>query len=313
MSVGPSLSSRPGTSTINVAAGGTLANGVTAQLAAGRLSVVYVGPSGGSSAHAVFDVTGYYRTGTGNSWYGLGPTRLLDTRTGNGLGGDFTNRAVRSVRLTGRGGLPSAAVAITGNVTVTGATGTGYLSIGPTMTSSPNTSTLNFQAGRTLANNVTLKLGTGGRVSAVIVGTTGLRADVLLDVTGYYVAGDGGAHWYPVAAHRRLDTRVGTGLTGRFRDGVSRSFQVTGGSVPSDAVAVSGNLTVTGGTGAGYVAAGPTMGSSSSTSTLNVRTGQTLANGLTLRVTGGGRGASVFQGPTGSSVHLILDIVGYFR
>jgi hypothetical protein len=313
VTIGPSVSSSPKTSTINVVAGQTLANGVTAQLAAGRLSLVYVGVSG-ASTHAVFDVTGYYRSGdAGTTWYGLGPTRLLDTRSGIGLNGAFTNRSVRSVQLSGRGGLPSGTVAITGNVTVTGATGGGYLAIGPSMSSSPSTSTLNFEGGRTLANNVTLKLGTGGRVSAVIVGATGLRANVLLDVTGYYVNGDGGAHWYPVPAHRRLDTRVNLGLSGRFKDGVSRSFQVTGGSVPTNAVAVSGNLTATGGTGSGYVAAGPTMGSSSSTSTLNIRTAQTLANGLTLRVTSGGRAAIVFQGPSGSSIHGILDIVGYFR
>ena len=97
-------------------------------------------------------------------------------------------------------------------MTVTGANGSGYLSIGPSMTSSPSTSTLNFEAGQTLANNVTLRIGSGGRVSTVIVGAAGLRADVLLDVTGYYLNGSGGAHWYPVARSRRLvDTRIGQG------------------------------------------------------------------------------------------------------
>jgi subtilisin len=312
VSLGPSLPSHPKTSTINVTSGLTIANGVTAQLAGGSLAAVFVGTTG-SSTHLVFDVTGYYRADTsGTTWYELGPTRFLDTRSGNGLSGDFTDGSVRSVQLTGRHGLPAGTVAITGNVTVVGATGAGFLSIGPSMTSSPSTSTLNFQAGQTLANNVTLRLTTGGRVSAVIVGPSSLRADVLLDVTGYYLSGNGGAHWYPVTPFRRLDTRVGIGLSGRFKDDVTRSFQVTGGPVPPDAEAITGNLTATGPTAAGYVTAAPVIASSSA-STLNVGAGQTLANGLVLSVTASGRAGAEYQGPTGSSTHLILDVVGYFR
>ena len=62
------------------------------------------------------------------------------------------------------------------------------------------------------------------------------------------------------------------------------------------------------------MSAGPTMASSPSTSTLNVVTGQTLANGLILRRDRERpRPRAVFQGPSGSSTHLILDVVGYFR
>ena len=50
-------------------------------------------------------------------------------------------------------------------------------------------------------------------------------------MTGYYLNGDGGAHWYPVAGASGASTRaIGTGLSGRFNDGVTRSFQVTGGT-----------------------------------------------------------------------------------
>ncbi|MGK2851792.1 MAG: hypothetical protein ACSLFN_12885, partial [Candidatus Limnocylindrales bacterium] len=104
------------------------------------------------------------------------------------------------------------------------------------------------------------------------------------------------------------------GLSGRFVDGTPRAFQLTGrGSVPVDAVAVTANLTVTGATAGGYVSIGPSMTGSPSTSTLNLAKGQTIANGLTLRVGSGGTVGAVFMSASGAKAHEILDLVGYFR
>jgi hypothetical protein len=203
-------------------------------------------------------------------------------------------------------------VAVTGNLTITSPTAAGYASIGPTMTSSPATSAINFRSGQTLANNLTLRLGSGGSVGAVIVGSTGMRAHMILDVTGYYRSGSGGAEWYPIAPKRQLDTRTGTGLSGRFKDGTARTFQVSGGTVPGNAVAVVGNLTATGTTGNGYVAADRTMGSTAKTSVLNATKNQNIANGINLRLTSG-KAAAVYQGTSGTTTHLVLDLVGYFR
>jgi hypothetical protein len=55
------------------------------------------------------------------------------------------------------------------------------------------------------------------------------------------------------------------------------------------------------------------MTSTPSTSTINVRTGRTIANGVALRVTGKGRVGTVFQGTSGSKAHQVLDVTGYFR
>ena len=69
--------------------------------------------------------------------------------------------------------------------------------------------------------------------------------------------------YVPIASIRVVDTRAGgvnglSGLAGKFVANTARSFGVTGlGSgpdqIPPDAVAVTGNLTVTGQTSAGYV------------------------------------------------------------
>ena len=317
VSVGPTMDSAPTTSTLNVLKGQTLANGLTLRIGAGgKVGAVFRGASSTSGAHLILDVTGYYKVGgTGATWYPLKPTRLLDTRSGTGLGGRFGPRVVRTVQIAGRGSIPSDVVAVTGNLTAVSATGTGYVSAGPTMTSTPKTSTLNLTKGTTLANNLTLRLGSGGKAGLVYVGPSGSSVHLLFDVTGYYRTGNAGAEWHPVTPVRLLDTRSANGLSGAFRDATVRTFQLTGrGSVPVDAVAVTANLTVTGATSAGYVSVGPTMDSAPTTSTLNVRKGQTLANGLTLRIGAGGKVGSVFRGASStSSIHEVLDLVGYFR
>jgi spore germination protein YaaH len=314
VSIGPTMTAKPTTSTINLTKGRTLANGLTLRVGAGgTVSAVLVSTSG-AKVHVVLDVTGYYRAGTGATWYPLAPTRLLDTRSGNGLSGSFVSAKVRTFQVAGRGSIPAEALAVSGNLTVTGSTAGGYVSIGPSMTSTPSTSTLNFGRGVTVANNVTLRLGSGGKVGAVYVGTSGARAHLILDVTGYYLAGSGGASWHPIDPVRLLDSRTSNGLSGAFVHGTARSFQLSGrGSIPVDAVAVTANLTETASTSAGFIAAGPTMTSSPSTSTINFGKGVTLANGVTLRVASGGKVGVVFRGASGAKVHAIIDVTGYFR
>lgn len=79
-----------------------------------------------------------------------------------------------------------------------------------------------------------------------------------------------GATYVPLAPSRILDTRVGTGLSGPFVSGTARTFQVTGhGGVAASATAVTGNLTVTAQTSAGYVFLAPVATNTPTASTLN--------------------------------------------
>ncbi len=82
-------------------------------------------------------------------------------------------------------------MAITGNLTVTGQTKAGYLSLTPTSVPNPATSTLNFPLGDTRANNVTVKLGAGGILYVVYQGGSG-KVHAILDVTGYFREQRGG-------------------------------------------------------------------------------------------------------------------------
>ena len=73
----------------------------------------------------------------------------------------------------------------------------------------------------------------------------GETTDLLLDVTGYFVAGTFRIALYPLEPARVLDTRVANGRTGPLTANVSRTWTVGGrGGVHAAAVAVVGNVTV---------------------------------------------------------------------
>jgi hypothetical protein len=118
----------------------------------------------------------------------------------------------------------------------------------------------------------------------------------------------------PVAPTRILDTRVGIGLAGAFAAGVPRSLQVVGvDGIPTDALAVTINVTAVDETDGGYVAMTPTPAPCPATSTLNVPFGDTRANGATIPLSSSGQLNATYVGPYGdSTTDLIVDVTGYF-
>ena len=201
-------------------------------------------------------------------------------------------------------------MAVTGNLTVTGQTKAGYIVLAPAAGGS--TSTLNFPVGDTRANTVTIPLGASGTLSATYVAKAGATAHLIFDVTGYFLAGSSGASFYPLAPQRVLDSRSNVGLNGVFHANAARTFVVADGTpIPTNAVAVTGNLTVTGQTKAGYVVLAPAAGGA--TSTLNFPVGDTRANGVTVALGSGGTLNAVYKAKAGATTHLVFDVTGYFR
>jgi outer membrane protein assembly factor BamB len=140
---------------------------------------IFVGTMGGISSTSV---------AVASTYFPLTPTRLLDTRNGTGLAGPFSSHAARTFQVSGAGGVPGNATAVTGNLTVTSQTGAGYLYVGPVATNNPTSSTLNFPVGDDRANGVTVALGTGGILGVTYVGpNSSAYAHVIFDVTGYFV------------------------------------------------------------------------------------------------------------------------------
>ena len=123
---------------------------------------------------------------SGSVFVGVAPTRILDTRTGVGLSGTFSNHVARTFQVTGAV-IPAEALAVTGNLTVTAQTSNGYLFIGPNATNDPTSSTLNFPVGDDRANGVTVALGSGGTLSITFVAPApGSTTPVIFDVSGYF-------------------------------------------------------------------------------------------------------------------------------
>ena len=256
------------------------------------------------------------RTATGDTYKPIEPLRVLDTRDGTGgLSGPFQNGVPRTFAVAGAGGgkIPANAVAITANVTVAGQSSAGFVSVGPSIGANPSTSTINFPLGDARANNLTLPLNSQGKLMAVFRGSAGKSTHLIVDVTGYFVADDTGATYKPVTATRLLDTRDGTGgLSGAFKTGTPRTFQVTGGIIPAGAKAVTGNLTVVGQTTGGYISLTPTATADPKTSTLNFPVGDVRANGVTVPLSATGTLSAVYKSSIPGSTHLAFDVTGYY-
>ncbi|MEL0040963.1 MAG: hypothetical protein VW685_06550, partial [Ilumatobacter sp.] len=115
----------------------------------------------------------------------IAPNRLIDTRTGQGgvAPARVGDGRIIEVPVLGRAGVPSAGVsAVSMNVTVTntGATGgSGFLTVYP-CGAQPDVSSLNFTAGRTVANAVIVPVSASGSVCFAANG----QADVLVDMSG---------------------------------------------------------------------------------------------------------------------------------
>jgi hypothetical protein len=261
---------------------------------------------GNGDGSAVVDM-GAVELGTfpGYGYTALTPARILDTRSGNGAtAGRLGPEGFVALQVTGRGGVPDGGVsAVVLNVTVTEPTAVSFLTAWPAGTSRPLASNLNYAAGQTVANLVTVKVGTDGKVNLLnYAGST----HVIADVAGWY--GSAGDRFSGVSPARILDTRNGAGP---LAPGTPRTLQVTGqGGVPASGVsAVVLNVTVTNTGSGGWLAAWPAGEALPLVSNLNYIAGQTVPNLAIVKV---GAGGAVNLYSSGGPVDVIADVAGYY-
>ncbi len=158
-----------------------------------------------------------------------------------------------------------------------------------------------------------MPIGTGGMVT--LYNSFG-RADVIVDVNGFFTDGSmGGGVYTAVAPARIMDTRSGVGgFHGKVGPGQTVFLAVDGkGGVPLSTsprppTAVILNVTVTGGTAASYVTLAPAFTTMPNASDLNFAAGQTIAN---LAVVAVGSGVVQIRNAAGS-VYVIVDVEGWY-
>lgn len=314
--VGPSIGPQPVSSTVNFPVGDNRANGATVPLSTSGALDAWYGAPPGSSTDLVIDVTGYFLAGTaGDGYTSHGPDRILDTRDGTGLSGKFVSAVPRQVKIAGVDGIPSTGVvAVAGNVTVVRPSTGGYAFVGPTATSRPTSSTINFPAGDIRANNFIVPVGSDGTISAVYVASSGSgQLDMVIDVFGYFTAG-GGAQFHTLDPTRILDSRYAIGLAGPIPSATAQTLLIVGtAGVPTGASAITANLTVTGQTYVGWAAIGPNISSATPFSNINFPLGDNRANGVIAPLTGDGKAQLMYGAPGGQRIQLILDVNGYFK
>ncbi len=240
----------------------------------------------------------------------LNPARLLDTR--DGTGGNISalsSQAMTELKVTGVGGVPATgATAVVLNVTVDAPATSGFIMAWPSGEGQPTVSNLNYVAGQTVPNLVTVKVGANGRVNLYnSEGYTHLVADVV----GYYTAATTGCagRFTAVTPKRLLDTRQGAGTP--VGAGQAINLSVTGGAttVPAGASGVALNVTVDQPSSAGYLTVWPTGSPQPLASSHNFVPGLTIAN-LVLAKVGTGGQVSIFN--SGGGTHVVVDVVGYF-
>jgi len=185
LDVWPAGTAHPNVSNINYTAGQTVPNLVVVKVSAdGTIDLA----NANGSADVIVDIVGYFTVDPAAAGFvATVPRRLIDTRANPAYHVGAQTRLgdrndPRTVTVTG-GVIPNDATAIVANITVVDPSTASHLDVWPAGTAHPNVSNLNYTAGQTVANLVTIKIGTNGAID--LVNQNG-STDVIIDIVGYY-------------------------------------------------------------------------------------------------------------------------------
>jgi ELWxxDGT repeat protein len=262
---------------------------------------VYFSADDGSNGQELWGMNPGYLAG---AFVPLTPSRILDTRGADPVGELDGSGDAYVLQVTGVGGVPSSGVtAVALNVTVVDGQANdfgGYVTVFPCGTR-PDASNLNFVSGQTVPNSVIAPLSADGEVCLYVYGV----ADVLVDVSGYFVSG-----FVPLTPDRILDTRGSDPVGELDGSGDAYVLQVTGvGGVPASATAVALNVTVVDGEAndfGGFVTVFP-CGTRPDASNLNFVGGQTVPNSVIAPLSSSGTVCFYVYGVA----DLLVDVSGY--
>jgi hypothetical protein len=301
---------------------------VTSALAVAGLGVVAPAaaatPSAGGTSHGA-TASALSASGAG-AFTAVGPNRILDTRANLGITGHLGTTA-KTLQITGKGNVPSGNVsAVVFNLTVVNPTRTSYITVWPTGQSRPTTSNINFVRGFVGANLVTVKVGTGGKVSLVNGGGT---VDAVADVVGWYsdAGGSGAGNFQTLDTPTRLwDSRPSSSLPGEHvpMAGLSTltlplNIQGGGGSANAHVKSVAVSLTAVNTKSGGYFTAWSGAGAAPTASVLNWTTGGVVPNLAVVPVSpcvcpgpSNGLPSIAIKNGSSSNTDIVIDLWGFY-
>lgn len=302
---------RPVAQNVNFASSAPVPNLVTVPVVDGKV-VFYNGSLG--TVHVVADLEGFYAN-AGFDFVARWPDRVLDTRipVGTAVKAPLGPNGHLQLNLNPASNpeLDPNTRAVTLNVTVTGPSTGGYLTVYPDGAAQPTASNLNFSTGQTIANQVTVSL-VDGKID--FYNGSGGTVNVIADLDGYYAPQSAccSYSYLPTNSIRIVDTRSGVNPAPLAAFGTIDLHDAIwqNGATPGTANGLMLNVTaIAPGTG-GYLTVYPDGQSRPVASSLNFSSGQTVSN-LVATVTGQYAGIEVYNG-SGAPTDLTVDIQGYF-
>ncbi|MEM8746487.1 MAG: CAP domain-containing protein [Actinomycetota bacterium] len=267
------------------------------------------------SADLIIDVTGFVRLPEGDNIDGtaglrtFNPARIVDTRSDGS--GRFDAGETRRIRVAGQGGVDRNATAAAVTITSVNTAAQSYITMWDCSTSTPpETSAGNVTRGETRANAAMVQLSPSGDVCVY----SDAAAHILIDVSGDFLVGRG-LELTPLVPIRLMDTRsydtrLSAGTNGgQLATGAVTRLSVAGErGIPSNARAVTLNLSSIRPSASVYITAYPCQSSPPLVSSLNHAPGgvPVVANSVTVALDSKGDLCIFSSAPT----HLTVDITG---
>jgi hypothetical protein len=305
-----------------------------------------------SSAPAGASVTPQVGQAPGTVYVPIQPCRLLDTVTGSGYGQNGQglnpgNEFITTPNMhTACGDVNGAQIpssrdidAIVINLTAVNPSDDGYLTAYGAGQQPPATSTVNFVAGQTIANQATITTsepnpGSTGYGGEITVENYQGSVDVIVDVQGYYTNNydydhgvaclddsdlpDGCGLYYPLTPARVVDTRQASGYQLQ-NETLGPQSEVNffagdepflpGGQLPVTVTAVVLNVTAVDPSAASYLTVWGTGSAFPQTSNLNFPAGTTIPNRVIVPV---GKNGEVSISNWAGNTNVVVDLDGYF-
>jgi peptidoglycan hydrolase-like protein with peptidoglycan-binding domain len=318
VTVWPCGSDRPETSNLNHGSGQIIANNVLASIDDDGTICLY----SLVTTDVIVDVSGWFTAEAGAVAAGIGvvgvtPKRVVDTRRGLGWPGRVAENNPIVINVAGMTATrpdgtsvtaSSDVLAVSLNVTATGSSGPGFLTVWPCDEPFPLAASVNYEKGATVGNGVFAGVDGGGQVCIYSLAST----DVVVDVQGWVAPDQSATPFTAVTPSRLVDTRSGSPVTATSPltipvHGVAVTIAGAAVTIPTSATAAVVNVVAADPDDAGFVTVWPCAGDVPLAANLVYLSGDTRGNGVIAPI-----------GPDGSicvyslsPADIIVDISGW--